>query len=241
MRTETPGRRRRRGERAVREGLAPSTGLRHRRVRVTPGTVDETAGPGRSAARSELDCREPFGDGCGRQRPVATRRPSSSSPALPPDSPPTCGRPRACAGASRAPRPYADAPRLPEGAAVDLRAVARGEWTELEIGPGRGWFLVERAAVEPRAALVGLEYPPQVGRDCRRAPLPAGLGPRARVFAEDAGHALPRLTPDASVRRVFVHFPDPWWKKRHQNPRLHLLLGEAARYRRCRSRYRTGA
>ncbi|MDP9149749.1 MAG: tRNA (guanine-N(7)-)-methyltransferase, partial [Myxococcota bacterium] len=24
------------------------------------------------------------------------------------------------------------------------------------------------------------------------------------------------LSPDASVRRVFVHFPDPWWKKRHQ-------------------------
>ena len=27
--------------------------------------------------------------------------------------------------------------------------------------------------------------------------------------------ALARLSPDASVRRFFVHFPDPWWKKRH--------------------------
>ena len=35
------------------------------------------------------------------------------------------------------------------------------------------------------------------------------------MFAEDARHALPRLVPDGSVRRVFVHFPDPWWKKRH--------------------------
>ena len=42
-----------------------------------------------------------------------------------------------------------------------------------------------------------------------------GLAPRARVFAEDAAHALPRVVPDASVRRVFLHFPDPWWKKRH--------------------------
>jgi tRNA (guanine-N7-)-methyltransferase len=24
------------------------------------------------------------------------------------------------------------------------------------------------------------------------------------------------LGPDGSLRRVFVHFPDPWWKKRHQ-------------------------
>jgi tRNA (guanine-N7-)-methyltransferase len=36
------------------------------------------------------------------------------------------------------------------------------------------------------------------------------------VFAEDAREALPRVAPDGSVRRIFVHFPDPWWKKRHQ-------------------------
>jgi tRNA (guanine-N7-)-methyltransferase len=44
----------------------------------------------------------------------------------------------------------------------------------------------------------------------------AGLGARARVFAEDAGAALPRLGPDGSVAAVFLHFPDPWWKKRHE-------------------------
>ena len=42
-----------------------------------------------------------------------------------------------------------------------------------------------------------------------------GLAERARVFYEDARLALPRL-PAASVARVFVHFPDPWWKKRHE-------------------------
>jgi tRNA (guanine-N7-)-methyltransferase len=113
-------------------------------------------------------------------------------------------------------RPYEDAPRLPEGDHVDLRAVVAGEWIEVEIGPGRGWFLVERAAVEPRAGLVGLEVRRKWaaivdGRLAKR-----GLGPRARVFAEDARYALPRITPDGSVRRVFVHFPDPWWKKRHR-------------------------
>jgi tRNA (guanine-N7-)-methyltransferase len=41
-----------------------------------------------------------------------------------------------------------------------------------------------------------------------------GLSSRARVFAEDASLALPRLGA-ATVQRVFVHFPDPWWKKRH--------------------------
>src|ERR1700689_3042029 len=113
------------------------------------------------------------------------------------------------------PRPYDDAPRLPLGDRVDLKSPVRGEWIEAEIGPGRGWFLVERAEAEPRAALLGLEIRRKWaaivdGRLAKR-----GLGARARVFAEDARHALPRLAPDASVRRVFVHFPDPWWKKRH--------------------------
>jgi tRNA (guanine-N7-)-methyltransferase len=112
-------------------------------------------------------------------------------------------------------RPYEDAPRLPEGEGIELRSMVAGDWVEVEIGPGRGWFLVERAEAEPRAALVGLEIRRKWAAivDARLAK--RGLAHRARVFAEDARHALPRLAPDASVRRVFVHFPDPWWKKRH--------------------------
>ena len=59
----------------------------------------------------------------------------------------------------------------------------------------------------------------------------SGLGPRGRVFAEDARLALPRLEPDGSVDAIFFHFPDPWWKKRHRK-RLVLgpsLLDEVAR------------
>src|SRR4029077_13317254 len=42
---------------------------------------------------------------------------------------------------SRPPRSYEDAPRLPEGAPVDVHALVAGDWVELEVGPGRGWFL----------------------------------------------------------------------------------------------------
>jgi tRNA (guanine-N7-)-methyltransferase len=112
-------------------------------------------------------------------------------------------------------RPYHDAPRLPEGERIEVASIVRGEWVEVELGPGRGWFLVERAEAEPRAGLVGLEIRRKWAAivDARLAA--RGLGARARAFAEDARFALPRLTPDASVRRFFVHFPDPWWKKRH--------------------------
>ncbi len=113
-------------------------------------------------------------------------------------------------------RPYADAPRLPEGDHVDLRTVVHGRFLEMELGPGRGGFIVERAEAEPEAALIGFEVRRKWAHivDAKLAKL--GLRARARVFAEDARVALPRLLPDASVRRVFVHFPDPWWKKRHQ-------------------------
>jgi len=120
------------------------------------------------------------------------------------------------------PRPYEDAPRLADGPAVDVRSLAQGDWVELEIGPGRGWFLVERAQAEPRAALVGLEVRRKWAAVVDGRLAARGLAARARVFAEDARIALPRLGPDGSVRRVFVHFPDPWWKKRHQK---RLLVG----------------
>jgi tRNA (guanine-N(7)-)-methyltransferase len=120
-------------------------------------------------------------------------------------------------------RPYDDAPRLPDGDRVDVRTLACGEWVELEVGPGRGWFLVERAQVEQRAALIGLEIRRKWASVVDGRLRQRGLGSRARVFAEDAGIALARLGPAESVKRVFVHFPDPWWKKRHQK---RLLLSD---------------
>jgi tRNA G46 methylase TrmB len=46
-----------------------------------------------------------------------------------------------------------------------------------------------------------------------------GHGERCRVFAEDARAALPRFV-EACLCRVFIQFPDPWWKKRHKKRRL---------------------
>ncbi|HVJ89952.1 MAG TPA: tRNA (guanine-N7)-methyltransferase [Labilithrix sp.] len=125
----------------------------------------------------------------------------------------------------RRPGPYADAPRLPEGDEVHLHSLGTGAWVELEIGPGpKAGFLLERAVAAPEAMLIGLEIRRKwatVG-DLKLAK--QGFGGRARVFCEDARFALPRLRPDGSVRRAFLHFPDPWWKKRHHK---RLVMGDA--------------
>jgi tRNA (guanine-N7-)-methyltransferase len=127
--------------------------------------------------------------------------------------------------------PYEDAPRLPGGDRVDLRALVTGQWLELEVGPGRGWFLVERAEAEAHLALLGLEVRRKWASVVDARLRARGLGERARVFAEDATFALQRLEPEWSVTRVFVHFPDPWWKKRHQKRLLirEEFIGQVAR------------
>lgn len=120
--------------------------------------------------------------------------------------------------------PYAHAPRLPEGDEVDLRHLGAGDWIELEIGPGpKAGFLLERAAAAPEALLVGLEIRRKWATVGDERLAKHGFGKHARVFCEDARIALPRLRPDGGVRRVFLHFPDPWWKKRHQK---RLVMGD---------------
>ena len=132
---------------------------------------------------------------------------------------------------ARPPRPYADAPLLPAGDVVDARTLVRGEWLELEVGPGRGGFVFERLAAEPRCAMVGLEVRRKWATIVDARIAKRGLAPRARVFAEDAKLALPRLAPDGVFLRAFLHFPDPWWKKRHQKRLLvrETFVAEVAR------------
>lgn len=133
--------------------------------------------------------------------------------------------------------PYERAPRLPDGpidplalfspasvppAASDKVASATTPVSapgrprvELEIGPGRGWFIVERLEVDPSVRLLGLEIRRKWATIVDERLAKRGHAARARVFAEDAKQALPRFLP-ASLDVVYLHFPDPWWKKRHQ-------------------------
>ncbi len=120
--------------------------------------------------------------------------------------------------------PYLNAPRLPAGDALGLSQIfpdsprQPGE-LELEIGPGRGGFLVDRLAASPEVCIVGLEIRLKWASLVDQKLHELGLQGRGRVFAEDIRQALPRFA-SASLARVFIHFPDPWWKKKHAKRRL---------------------
>jgi tRNA (guanine-N7-)-methyltransferase len=117
--------------------------------------------------------------------------------------------------------PYAHAAVLPEGEELDPRALLAAGTSgsdapvELEIGPGRGGFITERLEALPEARIIGLEVRLKWASIVDTRLAAKGLGGRGRVFAEDARRALPRFK-SGTVSAVFIHFPDPWWKKRHQ-------------------------
>lgn len=103
---------------------------------------------------------------------------------------------------------------------LDLRQLfSKDAEFEIEIGFGKGRFLIERVKACPSAHLLGIEvrakWAQLVRERCERERLD-----NARVIAGDCMEIVPRLGPNATVRRVFIHFPDPWWKKRHAKRRV---------------------
>jgi tRNA (guanine-N7-)-methyltransferase len=119
---------------------------------------------------------------------------------------------------------YARAPGLPEGARVDVRALLPGPFgrLEIEIGPGRGGFILGRVAAREDVGMIGFEVKRKWVTIVNERLAREKLDARAHVLAEDARLALPRLEPDGAIAAFFFHFPDPWWKKRHQK---RLVLG----------------
>lgn len=92
---------------------------------------------------------------------------------------------------------------------------APGAPVEVEVGPGRGAFALERLAAVPEARLIGFEIKRKWATIVDERLKQRGLGARGRVFCADIRLVLPRL-PDRSLSIVYFHFPDPWWKKRHK-------------------------
>ena len=130
------------------------------------------------------------------------------------------GEPKAPRHSDEVRQRYRDeAPRISDDG-LDLVEVF-GESTdiEMEIGYGRGAFLMGRAEAAPGSVVVGVEVKTKwaflVAERCKRL----GLG-NAHPYAGDARRVLPALRPDESLARMFLHFPDPWWKKRHAKRRL---------------------
>jgi tRNA (guanine-N7-)-methyltransferase len=90
---------------------------------------------------------------------------------------------------------------------------------ELEIGSGKGLFLLNAASTAPGHNFLGVELARKYARLAAQR-LARRQVANARIWRGDARLLMGRLVPAASLRAVHVYFPDPWWKKRHKKRRV---------------------
>jgi len=89
----------------------------------------------------------------------------------------------------------------------------------VEIGFGRGEFLLELAQREPEQAFVGIEL--SYKRSLKMARRIAKLEIANLALVEARAEEVLRVAlPDASVACFWLNFPDPWPKKRHARRRF---------------------
>jgi tRNA (guanine-N7-)-methyltransferase len=90
---------------------------------------------------------------------------------------------------------------------------------EIEVGSGKGLFLVAAALAQPERNFLGIELARKYAR-LVASRLARHALTHARIVHGDARRVLASLVPDHAADVVHVYFPDPWWKKRHQKRRV---------------------
>ena len=124
--------------------------------------------------------------------------------------------------AKRAVKEYPNISILPEnvGGKINFEDLfGRSSPIEMEVGSGKGTFLLEEAKAFPEKKFFGVEwankyYKYAVDRIGRWSI------PNVYLMRTDAAVFIAEHIPDASVDVFHLYFPDPWPKKRHNKRRF---------------------
>ncbi len=124
-------------------------------------------------------------------------------------------------------------PPLPDEIATDPHAgrLDPREWFrdpsrpfEIEIGSGKGTFLVQQAAREPGINYLGIEWAREfyayAADRVRRRREASGELTNVRLLNTDATEFIRWRVPSAIVRVIHLYFSDPWPKPRHHKKRV---------------------
>lgn len=90
---------------------------------------------------------------------------------------------------------------------------------EVEIGIGKGRFLLSAAELRPEIRMLGVEWSNHYLRIAESRAVRRGLT-NVRFIRVDARELVHRGIPDRSVDCYYVFYPDPWPKKRHNKRRF---------------------
>ncbi|MHC4991883.1 MAG: tRNA (guanosine(46)-N7)-methyltransferase TrmB [Planctomycetota bacterium] len=90
---------------------------------------------------------------------------------------------------------------------------------EIEIGSGKGTFLVQQAPLRPETNFLGIERALAYGRYADDRMRRRGIA-NVRIMHGDAIDFIHYWCADAVAKVVHVYFSDPWPKKRHHKRRV---------------------
>ncbi|MFN5467233.1 MAG: tRNA (guanosine(46)-N7)-methyltransferase TrmB [Pirellulaceae bacterium] len=113
-------------------------------------------------------------------------------------------------------RPF---PRRPSLQGEIARILEEHPRVQVEIGSGKGLFLVNAAARQKDVYWVGVELAAKYAAMAQRRVERAGLS-NAVVYCGDGVATVCDLLPEGRIEAIHVYFPDPWWKARHKKRRV---------------------
>jgi tRNA (guanine-N7-)-methyltransferase len=90
---------------------------------------------------------------------------------------------------------------------------------EIEVGFGKGLFLLSASQANPAINFLGIEIERKYQLYTATRLAKRNLA-NVRLICGDARFVLAEAVPPASVQAVHVYFPDPWWKNRHRKRRV---------------------
>jgi tRNA (guanine-N7-)-methyltransferase len=90
---------------------------------------------------------------------------------------------------------------------------------EIEIGSGKGTFLVQQAVLKPEVNYLGIEWAGEFYRYAADRMRRRGLE-NVRVLHAHAVEFIRYRCPDAIASVIHLYFSDPWPKKRHHKRRV---------------------
>jgi tRNA (guanine-N7-)-methyltransferase len=119
-------------------------------------------------------------------------------------------------------REYPDIMLKPENLQGQLdfaRVFGRSRPVHIEIGSGKGTFLVHQARAQPDVNFLGIEWARKYYRHAVDRIGRWGLT-NVRIVRADAASFLRDFVHQESVDCFHIYFPDPWPKKRHHKRRF---------------------
>lgn len=90
---------------------------------------------------------------------------------------------------------------------------------QIEVGSGKGLFLMHATATLPAHDFLGIEIAAKYARFAASRLARADC-PNGKLVQGDAVRVMRERLVDGSVEAVHVYFPDPWWKRRHRKRRV---------------------